>query len=50
MGGRIDRALAQGFPVSIEQDLTWYVDPATGAGRLAIHHGASATGKEPGLR
>jgi hypothetical protein len=47
---RIDRALAQGFPVSIEQDLTWYVDRATGAGRIAIHHGATATGKEPGLR
>jgi len=47
---RIDRALAQGFPVSIEQDLTWYVDPATGKGRIAIHHGEKATGAEPGLR
>ena len=26
-GDRIDRALSAGFPVSIEQDLTWYVDP-----------------------
>ena len=47
---RIDRALAQGFPVSIEQDLTWFVNPATDAGRIVIHHGATATGAEPGLR
>lgn len=47
---RIDRALAQGFPVSIEQDLAWHVDPASGAGRIAIHHGAKTTGREPGLR
>jgi hypothetical protein len=47
---RIDRALAQGFPVSIEQDLAWYVDPASGVGRIVIHHGAITTGKEPGLR
>lgn len=47
---RIDRALAQGFPVSIEEDLAWYVDPATGKGRIAIHHGAEPTGREPGLR
>src|SRR5271165_6780068 len=47
---RIDRALAQGFPVSIEQDLAWHVDPQTGAGRIAIHHGTQTTGREPGLR
>jgi hypothetical protein len=47
---RIDRALAQGFPVSIEQDLTWYVDPTTGKGRIAIYHGETANGDEPGLR
>src|ERR1051325_8536226 len=47
---RVDRALAQGFPVSIEQDLAWYVDPQTGAGRIAIHHGDNPTGREPGLR
>ena len=29
---RIERALNSGFPVSIEQDLAWYVDPATGKG------------------
>ncbi len=47
---RIDRALAQGFPVSIEQDLAWHVDPKTGVGRIAIHHGTDTTGREPGLR
>ena len=47
---RIDVALAQGFPVSIEQDLTWHVDPATSKGRIALHHGTKTTGLEPGLR
>jgi hypothetical protein len=47
---RIDRALAQGFPVSIEQDLAWHIDPKIGAGRIAIHHGDKTTGLEPGLR
>jgi len=47
---RIDRALAHGFPVSIEQDLTWHVDPATSKGRIALHHGTKTTGLEPGLR
>ncbi len=47
---RIDRALSQGFPVSIEQDLAWYIDPSTGVGHIAIHHGEQPTGREPGLR
>src|SRR5437016_5324372 len=47
---RIDRALATGFPVGIEQDLAWAVDPATGKGRIAISHEAKTTGREPGLR
>jgi hypothetical protein len=47
---RIDRALANGFPVSIEQDLTWYVDPSTGAGRVVVTHRAEADGSEPTLR
>jgi len=47
---RLDRALKSGFPVGIEQDLTWHVDPATGAGRIAISHQAETTGSEPGLR
>jgi hypothetical protein len=49
-GDRIDRALSAGFPVSIEQDLTWYVDPATGQGREVISHAVKALGNEPDLR
>jgi len=33
---RVTRALRSGYPVSIEQDLAWYVDPATGAGRVVV--------------
>jgi hypothetical protein len=47
---RIDRALNAGFPVSIEQDLAWYMDPATGQGRVVVSHTPHATGKEPTLR
>lgn len=47
---RIDRALSTGFPVSIEQDLAWYVDPATGRGRVVVSHTPHPTGKEPTLR
>jgi len=47
---RIDRALANGFPVSIEQDLTWYADPASGKGRVVVTHRAEADGSEPTLR
>jgi hypothetical protein len=49
-GDRIDRALSAGFPVSIEQDLTWYIDPATGQGREVISHAVKALGNEPDLR
>ena len=47
---RIERALSTGFPVSIEQDLTWYIDPATGQGRVVVSHAAKATGSDPALR
>jgi len=47
---RIQRALNSGFPVSIEQDLAWYVDPATGRGRVVVSHTPNPTGKEPTLR
>lgn len=47
---RIDRALSTGFPVGIEQDMAWYVDPATGKGRAVVAHGAKTTGQEPTLR
>jgi hypothetical protein len=47
---RIDRALGTGFPVAIEQDLAWYVDPATGKGRIVVSHTDKVTGVEPELR
>jgi hypothetical protein len=46
---RIQRALSSGFPVSIEQDLAWYVDPATGQGRVVVSHTPHPTGDEPTL-
>ena len=46
---RIQRALNSGFPVSIEQDLAWFVDPATGKGRVVVSHTPHATGAEPTL-
>jgi len=47
---RIDRALSQGFPVSIEQDIAWAADPATGKGRPVVSHTPKTTGSEPTLR
>jgi hypothetical protein len=47
---RIDRALKTGFPVGIEQDLGWAIDPATGKGRPVVTHTAKTTGSEPALR
>jgi hypothetical protein len=35
---RIDRALATGFPVAIEQDLFWFRDPSSGVGRTVVAH------------
>ncbi|HEU4635796.1 MAG TPA: hypothetical protein VFS41_06425 [Edaphobacter sp.] len=46
---RVERALNSGFPVSIEQDLAWYVDPATGKGRVVVSHTPHPTGEEPTL-
>ena len=46
---RIHRALNSGFPVSIEQDLAWFVDPATGKGRVVVSHTPHPTGAEPTL-
>jgi hypothetical protein len=46
---RIQRALNSGFPVSIEQDLAWYVDPATGKGRVVVSHTPKPIGDEPTL-
>ncbi len=42
---RVQRALNSGFPVSIEQDLAWYVDPATGKGRVVVSHTPKPSGK-----
>ena len=47
---RIDRALTTGFPVGIEQDLAWYVDPVTKKARVVVSHSAKTTGSEPELR
>ena len=47
---RVDRALATGFPAGIEQDMAWYVDPATGKGRAVVSHDAKTNGSEPLLR
>ncbi|HUK33066.1 MAG TPA: hypothetical protein VLV86_04085, partial [Vicinamibacterales bacterium] len=35
---RIDRALSTGTPLAIEQDLVWFLDPATGKGRSLVAH------------
>ena len=47
---RIERALKTPFPVGIEQDIAWYVDPATGKGRPVLSHSEKTTGSEPSLR
>jgi hypothetical protein len=47
---RIDRALRSGFPISIEQDIAWAIDPVTGKGRPVVTHTANTTGTEPTLR
>src|SRR5262249_21780798 len=47
---RLARALSLNLPISIEQDLAWYVDPGTGKGRVVVTHDPKTTGKEPTLR
>lgn len=47
---RIDRALTTGFPVGIEQDLAWYVDPVSAKGRAVVSHNDKPDGSEPLLR
>lgn len=47
---RIERALSTGTPLAIEQDLFWYRDPKTGAGKSVVSHGDHVTGNEPSLR
>jgi hypothetical protein len=47
---RLQRALTIGFPVSIEQDLAWFVDPLTGKGRVVVSHSSKTTAQDPELR
>ena len=47
---RIDRALSTGYPVGIEQDLAWYIDPQTKRGRIAVSHSNQPEGAEPTLQ
>ncbi len=46
---RLDRALATGLPVAIEQDLHWFRDPRSGVFRSIVSHGEPFTGTEPSL-
>src|SRR5688500_15019873 len=49
-GDRIERALAvRTSGVAIEQDVAWFVDPATGRGRPVVSHDAKPDGTEPTL-
>ena len=49
-GDRIERALAvRTSDVAIEQDVAWFVDPATGRGRTVVSHDAKPDGSEPTL-
>ena len=45
---RIDRALATGTPLAIEQDLVWYT--GGDAPKSIVSHGEPFTGQEPSLR
>lgn len=47
---RIERALATGTPLAIEQDLAWFRDPRSGVSRSIVTHGEPYTGVEPTLR
>jgi glycerophosphoryl diester phosphodiesterase len=47
---RIDRALATGFPVGIEQDIAPYTDPKTGEVIAKVTHRSKAEASDPTLR
>ena len=47
---RIDRALAIGLPVAIEQDLVWRPADAGRPAHSIVSHGEPFTGREPSLR
>jgi hypothetical protein len=46
---RLDRALATGLPVAIEQDLVWFRDSRSGVFRSIVSHGEPFSGTEPSL-
>jgi len=46
---RIDRALATGMPLAIEQDLFWYVDPRSGTPRSVVAHVTEEAAGNPGF-
>lgn len=46
---RLQRALATGVPIAIEQDLVWFKDPRSGVSRSIVSHGEPYTGLEPSL-
>ncbi len=47
---RIERAIATGTPLAIEQDLYWYTDKATGKSWPVVSHDQPADGSGPVLR
>jgi hypothetical protein len=47
---RVDRALATGLPIAIEQDLVWRPGTGTKASHSIVSHGEPFTGHEPTLR
>lgn len=44
---RIDRALASGTPLAIEQDLAWHTDKRTGKSWSVVAHDGTTSGSEP---
>ncbi len=46
---RLERALATGLPVAIEQDLVWVPASPSAPGRSIVSHGAPVAGDEPTL-
>jgi hypothetical protein len=47
---RLDRAIATGTPLAIEQDLVWYTDPQNGTARSVVAHGLDEAPSAPSLR
>ncbi len=47
---RIDRALATGTPLAIEQDLGWYTDKKTGKSWSIVTHAVPGYGHEPTMK